>query len=166
MENNIAYLITGKHFEVEEVDFEQLKKYTNNVILQYEKDFTKFRRALFELDRLGFNIGIYSSEYTGLFLLPLIAGFNIKLGIWFKYAVSINIEELSVFNKIYFITGLVSEIFDIPKYPRWGTHGDIEYYEKIKLDFIREPIKTLKLNTDFVKIYDENNLKPVLSTYK
>ena len=99
-------------------------------------------------------------------LLPLIAGFNIKLGIWFKYRANVNIEELSVFNKTYFITGFESEIFDILKYPRWGARGDIEYYEKIKLDFIREPIETLKLNTDFVKIYEENDLKPVLSTYK
>lgn len=169
MNNNIAYLITKKHFEIEEVNFEELKKYTNNIILQYEKDFTKFKRALFELDRLGFNIGIYNHNYYSfIHTLKEIKGFNIKLGIWVEYHDGLVIKDLSTLDEVRknYIMGLVHNEYNIPEMPKWGIMGDIENSEIIKLDFIKEPIQTLKLNTDFVKIYEENDLKPILSTYK
>lgn len=163
--DNIAYLITKEHFEVEEVNFELLKSHTNNVILEYKHNFTKFRRALFELDRLGFNIGIYNIDSTDKDLILYITGFNIKLGIWFTYRSIPYNQNIFNFNKIYFIIG-IREDFNFYDFPKWGIMGDIEYSEIIKLDFIREPIQTLKLNTDFVKIYNENDLKPILSTGK
>lgn len=163
--DNIAYLITKEHFEVEEVNFELLKSYTNNVILQYEKDFTKFRRALFELDRLDFNIGIHTEDITSI--LPIIAGIKIKLGVWIDYEYfGSDLKYINEFRNIYFITGIRFNLDLDSQMPRWGTMGDIENSEIIKLDFIRKPILSLKLNTDFVKIYNENNLKPVLSTEK
>ena len=132
--------------------------------LKYDIDYKSFKRALFELDRLDYNIGIYiPNEVTNLF--NNIKGFKIKLGVWLnedKYRHLQN--ELNSYKS--FITGIISEDnFRSLQMPRWGTMGDIENSELIKLDFIREPIQQLIINTDFVKIYDENELKPIPSFY-
>lgn len=163
MENNIGYYIQEDHFRIEEVNFEQLKQYTNNVIIEYTPYFKNFRRALFELDRLGFNIGIYANKYKDVFFNS--RGFNIKLGIYLR-------EEdyrynYTKFQGYKYIIGIVSEDNSIAyNCPRWGHMGDIENLNMIELDFIRGPIQTLKLNTDFIKIYNENNLFPISSTFK
>ena len=63
--DNKAYIIQSTHFTTEEMNFEQLKEYTDNVILEYKNDDNKhFRRSLFELDRLKFNIGILLTDNT------------------------------------------------------------------------------------------------------
>ena len=55
-----AFLLEKKHFEVEEVNFFNLKIYSKNVILEYtDTDNDYFRRSLFEMVRMRFNIGIY-----------------------------------------------------------------------------------------------------------
>lgn len=154
----IVYLINKDHFKIEEIDFEKLKSYTNNVILEYNQDFTFFKRALFELDRLGFNIGIKTSS---LLFFDLIKGFNIKLGIWIEDNESSESFKYLRKFKDNFIVGYISDEIYRSISPRWGTMGDIENAEIIKLDFIREPIQQLIINTDYVKIYDENHLRSI-----
>ena len=121
--SEIAYLITNDHFKVEEVDFEKLKSYTNNIILKYDVNSHSFRRALFELDRLDFNIGIYADILTGLD--HEIKGFKIKLGLWLNEDIFCRMyHELN--DKRNFITGVVTEDDFFTTYPRWGIMGDIE----------------------------------------
>ena len=85
-----AYVIQKKHFKIESVDFVQLKGYTDNVILEYNYgDTSYFKRSLFELDRLNYNIGILVNDNTEIDmpmllkdLLENIRGFNINIGVW------------------------------------------------------------------------------------
>lgn len=168
-----AYVIQKKHFKIEPIDFVQLKGYTDNVILEYNYDDTSyFKRSLFELDRLNYNIGILVNDNTEIDisillkdLLENIRGFNINIGVW------LNISDTNRLSYVYaildyslsdnFITGIKGSVSD--EYPMWKENGDIEDYTHIMLDFIHQSIKTVKLNTDYKTIYKENNLKPLKS---
>lgn len=167
----IAFIINKKHFAVEEVDFEKLSKYTNNFIIEYDyNDNSYFRRSLFELDRLGLNIGISidlpNIDYNILNdLLNNIKGFNINIGVWYT--------PIDEYNNIYgklnefvfnFIYGIKSNT-NLP-IPVWKENGDIEDGDVIVIDGMKEPINTVYLNTDYKSIYKENNFKPIPSTYK
>ena len=172
-----AYLISKNHFDVQEVNYQQLKDYTNNIILEHVNvsgsEYFYFKRSLFELDRLDFNVGILLDSSNILSedqiinnLLWNIKGFDIKLGIWIKGPL-----KESIYDKLHkefsnnFIVGMVSENDKISS-PRWGTMGDIEELENISLDFIKDPITEIALNVDYKTIYEKNNLKPIPSTYK
>lgn len=177
-----AYVIKSEHFKIQEMDFEQLKEYTDNVILEYS-DMDYFKRSLFEMDRLGYNIGIlYTVSQSNDLekLLNAIRGFNINLGVWvdFKndeisYNAFITLREK--FNKN-FITGIrlcpllldkdFSFIENIKDYPKWGPSDskcDIESDTIIMPYFSHFSINTIRLNTNYKKIYEENNLKPIKS---
>lgn len=159
-----AFMITKEIFKPNnEIDLKKIKEYTNNIILVYEKDFKDFRRVLFLLDSLNYNIGIHINESNidVKELLYLIRGFNIKLGIWTS-----NIEEYNLLSiyKENFIVGIIRIERD-SQIPRFGPFGDIEVSKLRKLDFISNPIQELKINTDYSKIYDENKLKPIPSTF-
>lgn len=172
-----AYLIEKKHFKYEEVNFKNLSSMTNNVILEYvyEKDNKYFKRSLFELDRLGFNIGILVRisryEDRDVYLKDLIdkiKGFNIKLGVWIDLTYPGDYKDyyeslIKNFNNN-FITGIKGEYQDNLIIPKWGYNKDIEEIESIKLDFIKDDITVLRLNTNYKEIYDENNLHPIPST--
>lgn len=171
-----AFLISKNHFDVEEVNYKQLKKFTNNIILEHindsGSDLFYFKRSLFELSRLDYNIGILLNTNNILSekqliknLLWNIKGFKINLGIWIKGDFKTSIyDTLRTEFKNNFIVGLVdnNKNTDIP---RWGVDGDIEEINSITLDFIRHPITELYLNTDYKTIYDENKLIPIPSTY-
>lgn len=172
-----AYVIQKHHFDIEEVNFEQLKNCTDNVILEYlYTDVLYFKRALFELDKLKFNIGILLNDNTSIDskellkdLLNSIRGFNINIGVW------LNINDTDKLCEIYsilkeslsdnFITGIKGNYNNILNndYPVWKDNGDIEDSSYIMLDFIHQSIKTVNLNTDYKYIYKENNLKPIKS---
>lgn len=166
MNPNTAYLITSKMFKDEEVNFEQLREYTNNVILVYTDEFTKFNRALHELKRLNFNIGIYihRTENLNLFMY-YIRGFKINLGIWLDEKPFYEHKEYLDTFKDNFISGLRTEK-DSTNYYWSPMHGDISHWSFVDLDFVRGEILELALNTDFAKIYEENGLKPIPSTFK
>ena len=171
-----GFLITKNHFDIEEVNYPQLKKFTNNVILEHinnsGSELFYFKRSLYELDRLGYNIGILlntdnilSEEQLLNNLIWNIRGFKINLGIWIKGTCTedfYNILKNDYQNN--FISGIISDN-DYINAPRWGINGDIEEIGSINLDFIRCPIIELSLNTDYRTIYDENKLKPLPSTY-
>ena len=178
-----AYLIKAQHFKIQEFNFEQLKEYTDNVILEYF-DNKYFKRALFEMDRLGYNIGILiphieDIDYKDILLdlLQNIRGFNINLGVWVDY--KDNETTYNIFNTLHekfsknFIVGLrncplledkentfITEFLD---YPYWGPKGDIENNSIIMPDFTHFSINTVLLNTDYKTIYEENNLEPIKS---
>lgn len=179
-----AYILKKIHFDIQEVNFEQLKEHTNNIILEYSFNDPYFKRALFEMDRLNYNIGILitdvdQTEYTSSMLLDLlynISGFNINLGVWINY--KDNDKTYDVFNTLQtkfstnFITGLVNcpllenkeqnnFVIEFLDYPSWCTKGDIENYSIIMLDFIYYSINVVSLNTDYKTIYKENNLTPI-----
>ena len=60
-----------------------------------------------------------------------------------------------------FITGIKG---DSDKFiPLWKKKGDIEDYSIILTDFMPKSIKTVKLNTNYKTIYEENNLIPIKS---
>lgn len=166
-----AYLIKKEHFDVEEVNYPELKKYTNNIILEHinqsGSDLYYFKRSLYELRRLDYNIGILLNTDNILSQKQLIKnliwnlkGFKINLGIWIT-----GVLKESVYNELKdefsnnFILGLVSEEYTSNFIPRWGNKGDIEELESIKINFIRKPILKLSLNTDYKTIYEENDLK-------
>lgn len=164
-----AILVNKTHFRIKEVNYSNLKKYYNNIILEYtdEIDNKYFRRSLFELSRLDFNIGIILS-LSNIELKSFIndiKGFDIKLGIWIYGS-----NKISYFNQLSkdyhdnFITGVVSNPY-ISNIPRWGDKGDIETTKFVYLDFIDGPISELEIHTDYKTIYEENNLKPIPSTY-
>ena len=171
-----AYLISKIHFDVEEVNYPQLKEYTNNVILEHVNesgsDLFYFKRSLLELNRLNYNIGILLDTNNILSTKQLIKnlvwnmkGFKINLGIWVKGPLKEPIyDTLKKEFRNNFIVGLVSDE-DTNGIPRWGINGDIEECDNISLDFIRHPIRGLSLNTDYKTIYEENNLRPIVSTY-
>lgn len=172
----VAYFLEEKHFMVEEVNFKLLKEHTNNVILEYKPNNKYFKRALFEMDRLGFNIGIYvpySIDYVlNFYVVTQLAisdtrGFNIKLGLWIDDSMEYNTMRIANILKSTYSNNFIVGIRNSNVYNyTWSYYGDIQDNNDITLDFIREPIRTLKLYTDFVRIYDENNLKPVPSNYK
>lgn len=171
-----AFLITKNHFDVEEVNYKQLKDFTNNIILEHindsGSDLFYFKRSLFELDRLNYNVGILlntdnilSEEQLIKNLLWNIKGFKINLGIWIKGEFKTSIYDVLRTKFINnFIVGLVNNS-DTNNIPRWGINGDIEEVSTTIIDFIRYPIKELYLNTDYKTIYDENKLKPIPSNY-
>lgn len=167
---NMAYLIQKKHFNIQEVNFSKLKKDTNNIILEYTYlDNKYFRRSLFELDRLGFNIGIYipkmpkgSSIMSDL--INNLKGFKINLGIWIDSYNGVNLfNKLDIFNKKYFIIGVIptNDSIDLNRYPVWKNNGDIEDIDTVAID--NELISVLRLNTDYATIYNENKFRNIPS---
>lgn len=175
--DNKAYIIQSTHFTTEEMNFEQLKEYTDNVILEYKNDDNKhFRRSLFELDRLKFNIGILLTDNTDTdiklilkSLLESIRGFNINIGVWLnisnmvKLIDAYRILETSLSSN--FITGIKGNYKNLlnDNYPVWKENGDIEDFTRIMVHFAHQTITTVKMNTDYKTIYKENKLKPLKS---
>ena len=114
-----AYLITKDHFKVEEVNFTQLKETIDNIILEYRFDsnLEYFKRSLFEMDRLGYNIGILvkSSNISTDSLLSTfishIKGFEIKLGVWILEDTLANINNLDNGDEIF-----IGEKLFIPRF--------------------------------------------------
>lgn len=163
-----AYLLTSELYNKpgEEISLIELKEYTDNVIVLYNEDFNKFRNLLYALDTLKFNIGvavdicIYNLDIYDF--IDNIKGFNIKLGVWVPY--NHQYQLLSNKYKRNFIIGEINNKTD-SQIPRLGTSGDIELGESKYIDSINKEIQELKINTDFVTIYNENNLKPIPSTY-
>ena len=157
-----AFLISKIHFDVEEVNYPQLKEYTNNVILEHVNesgsDLFYFKRSLLELNRLNYNIGILlntddilSTDQLIKNLVWNMKGFKINLGIWVKGSLKETVADiLRKEFKNNFIVGIVTDE-DTDNIPRWGINGDIEEINNISLDY-----KT---------IYEENNLRPIVSTY-
>lgn len=173
-----AYLIEKKHFRVEEVNFSKLRCVTNNIILEYvyDEDNKYFTRSLFELSRLGFNIGIlarYSKDkLCRMYLWDLITklrGFNIKLGVW------IDAEDsndcIYLYNELQkkfsnnFIIGIKHDDLTDVSLPRWNHNGDIDISGTTTFDDMRDFVTILNLNTDYKTIYDENELCPISSTF-
>lgn len=172
--DEIAYLIQPDHFKIEEVNFKLLHEYTNNIILEYNNTvaFLYFKRALCELDRLDFNIGILINdtsiekiniEVLLTDLLNKISGINISLGLWIQSYSSEREYKLYNFLNSNFSYNFITGIKNTSKYNNfyWNTMGDIEDNSIIMLDFIHMPIKTIKLNTNLKTIYIENNMKPL-----
>lgn len=180
MENNIAYILNYKHFYPNEIDLNLLKGYTDNAILEYgyNNSTLYFKRALFELDRLNFNIGILLKdnsdiEYTSIIkdLLENLKGFNINIGIWLEIH---NIEKLNIVYKIlnklsdHYIIGIrgdyeQSQLPIINQSPIWTDNGDIEDNYSLLLNFTQHFMYIVKLNTDYITIHKENNLQPIKS---
>lgn len=160
-----AFMISKENFKHDnEIDLKKLKDYTNNIIVVYDNNFKDFRRLLFLLDSLDFNIGIHINEFNLLNITDFIyniKGFNIKLGVWCP---TIETYNLLTKYKNNFIIGLIG-ISNDSQIPRFGPFGDIEISKLTNFDFISKPIQELKINTDYVKIYNENKLTPILSTY-
>lgn len=171
-----ALLINKNHFDVREVNFKQLKDYTNNIILEHVNNsgsvYYYFKRSLFTTDLFDYNVGILLNTDNILSEKQLInnlvwniKGFDIKLGIWIKGSF-----KESVYNalrdefKNNFILGLVDDK-NTNNIPRWGIKGDIEENKSINIDFIENPVTELILNTDYKKIYEENKLTPIPSSY-
>jgi len=173
---NIAYLLNIKHFKDQDISFVKLQKTqeVKNIILDYRPGYTHVPAALFELKRLGINVGLrvlsddYSedpSEGPGMFLynvLELVKGFDIKLGIWTNSAVLQT--ALSKF-KDNFISGIISNDDILDFVPRWGEMGDIEDIGLSPIISIKGDVMFLRLNTNFIDIYDKNNLQPLPSNY-
>ena len=160
----IGYMITKENYNnIKQINFKELRKKTDSIIVVYEYSFKEFRRVLFLLDSLNFNIGIYINEQE-LDLSKFISnikGFNIKLGVWINnYMQNDLLIEYRMNN---FITGIISEDESCMLY-RFGYHGDIEIIDTYK--FYNNSLWKLKINTDLSKIYDELKLKPIDSTYK
>lgn len=171
-----AFLISKNHFDIQEVNYPQLQEFTNNVFLEHVNqsgsDLYYFKRSLYELDRLNYNIGIVldttnilSEDQIINNLIWNIRGFKINLGVWIKGPLKESIyEKLKVEFSYNFILGLISDDDNITS-PRWGIMGDIETLNPIKLDFIKDEIIEVSLNTDYKTIYEENGLSPIRSTY-
>lgn len=172
-----AFLITKNHFDIQEVNYVQLKEYTDSIFLEHVNqsgsDLYYFKRSLYELDRLNYNIGIVldtnnilSEKQLIKNLIWNIRGFKINLGIWIKGPLKESIyNNLKTEFSHNFILGLVEDETTDEYIPRWGDMGDVEEVEPIKLDFIKDDIIKVSLNTDFKTIYEENNLIPIRSTY-
>lgn len=167
--SDIAYVLDHIHFIPEEVNFINLKEYSDNVILSYDLDNannnTHFKRAIAELDRLNFNIGIMIllSENNNIDeLIQDIKGYKINLGVWTN---DMNIFGNLLSFKDNFITGIIVD-YDGFKCPRLGHNGDLDFSEFKKFSFIKESVLTIKINNDFKIIYDKNRLIPIPSTYK
>ena len=167
-----AYLITKNNFAVEEVNFPLLRTKTNNIILEYidELNTTYFKRSLFELYRLGFNVGILlklsrkndTKDYLIKFLNQ-IKGFKINLGVWVHIEKQNDYIYYDILDK-YFFNNFITGVRDMytnnsDMIPRWGANKDIEIinFEEI----LRDKIPVLSLNTDYKTIYDENKLYPI-----
>lgn len=180
MDNNIAFIIQENHFKTQDVDFEQIRNnYTNNIILEYDYNNTEhFKRSLFELDRLKFNIGIlfiHNNDFNNTIidtiltdLLNNIKGFKVNLGIWIQSDDKVILKYIyDILNTNYsnnFITGVKG---DSDKFiPLWKKKGDIEDNSIILTDFMPKSIKTVRINTDYKTIYEENNLSPIKSNEK
>lgn len=174
-----ALLVRKDNFKIQEVDFSKLKEFTNNIILEYtynSENNKYFRRSLFELDRLGFNIGILCNNihYVSLYLylkdvIDSIKGFKINLGVW------VELYDDEDYNYLYkplsekfnnnFITGIIDSTYSDYKelsVPKWGKNCDIEP-DGLGVQVNNEYINILSLSTDYKTIYDENNLKPIRS---
>ena len=159
-----AYMISKEVFKPNnEIDLKKLREYTNNIIVVYKKDFKEFKRLLFLLDSLDYNIGIHINDFDLDIndLISKIKGFDIKLCIWVP-----KIEQYNLLSeyKDNFITGIISLDKD-SQLPRFGPSGDVEVSSLYCYDFMSKPVQKLKLNTDYVKIYNENKLKPIPSTF-
>lgn len=160
-----AYMVSKEIFKPNnEIDLKKLKEYTNNIIAVYNSDFKDFRRLLFLLDSLDFNIGIHINELNTIDITDFIyniKGFDIKLGVWCS---NIETYNLLTIYKDNFIVGLIG-INNDSQIPRFGPFGDIEVSKLNHFDFSSKSIQELKINTDYIKIYNENKLKPIPSTY-
>lgn len=166
-----AYVLQNKNFYPQEVDFKKLRSVINNIFLIFEIDNLDnnkyFKRSIFELYRLNFNIGIYLSNYNENIvsvkeLIKNIRGFDIKLGVWTNDSV-LYYKLLEFKNN--FIIGIKDEYNQTQIIPRWEDNGDIENISlNTKLDFISDYLYEISLNNDFKTIYEENNLKPIPST--
>lgn len=176
-----AYHLTRKDLtENIEINFEELSKLTDNFIISYHYNDTKyFKRTLFELDRLNLNIGVlividsdnYSIENVLKEFIDSIKGFNINLGVWVDYSGEKDLELYNKLNELFsdnFITGL--RYFDnkLSNYsPIWEYNGDIA--ESGITSFNKTSLKKYKmvfLINNYKDIYKENDLKPVPSNYK
>ncbi len=175
--SEIAYLITSDHFKIEEVDFEKLKSYTNNIILKYNVNFHSFRRELFELDRLNLNIGVLIESYDCSLeelikdFVNAIKGFNINIGVWIDYSGDRELELYNILTEKFsdnFIVGLRYFGNKLSNYsPIWEYNGDIaDSNIKILNDISKKKYKVVFLINDYKTIYKENNMKPIISTYK
>lgn len=176
---DIAFLIQGNHFDIEEVDFKQIKEnFTNNIILDFNSMTTnQFKRSLFECDRLNINIGVLildDTDSSGMIkLLESMRGFDINLGVWIQKNKDTDLYYNILKERYYnnFIIGirfLNKSDFDNFSLivPSWVSKGDLEDYSFILPDFIHKTIKTIKINTDYAKLYKENNLSPIKSNQK
>ena len=174
-----AYHLTKQDLtENIEINFLELSKISNNFIISYHYNDTKyFRRALFELDRLNLNIGVLIESYDCSLeelikdLINAIKGFNINIGVWIDYSGDRELELYNILTEKFsdnFIVGLRYFGNKLSNYsPIWEYNGDISDSNiKILNDTSKKKYKVVFLINDYKTIYKENNMKPIISTYK